>query len=55
MSPAFRPACADELQRLPRWDVLSRVCNRSGHLETRPHLHGLEAFFAAVLVKAESL
>jgi 16S rRNA (cytosine967-C5)-methyltransferase len=30
---------------------LCEVCDRSGRLRTLPHVHGLEAFFAAVLVR----
>lgn len=51
----FRPAAIDELRRLPGWRFLEPLCTGRGHLRTRPHLHGLEAFFAAVLVKAEAL
>lgn len=53
--PAFRSATADELQRLAGWRFLAPLCTERGFLQTRPHLHGLEAFFAAVLVKAERL
>lgn len=34
---------------------LAEVCDSRGRLHTRPHEHGLEAFFAAVLVKRGSV
>lgn len=38
-----------------RMPVLSEVVNEQGHLRTDPVRHGLEAFFAAVLVKAHRM
>jgi len=43
-TPGFRPVPADAASaRLPH-----DVVDRRGHLRTLPHVHGLEAFFAAV-------
>ncbi|MBI2222035.1 MAG: 16S rRNA (cytosine(967)-C(5))-methyltransferase RsmB [Acidobacteria bacterium] len=51
----FTPAARAELAGLPRWPVLAGVCDDLGRLRTLPHVHGLEAFFAAVLVKGNAL
>jgi 16S rRNA (cytosine967-C5)-methyltransferase len=51
----FRQATADEVRSLPGWPVVQPVCLEQGVLHTWPHRHGLEAFFGAVLVKAEPL
>jgi 16S rRNA (cytosine967-C5)-methyltransferase len=51
----FAAARREELATLPRWPLLARVCDDLGRLRTLPHAHGLEAFFAAVLVKANAL
>jgi 16S rRNA (cytosine967-C5)-methyltransferase len=53
--PRFRPARQDELRKLTGWRFLEPLCTGRGHLRTRPHLHGLEAFFAAVVVKGRRL
>jgi 16S rRNA (cytosine967-C5)-methyltransferase len=36
---------------LPHGPSLARVIDEAGHLRTYPHLHGLEAFFAALLAR----
>jgi 16S rRNA (cytosine967-C5)-methyltransferase len=51
----FSPAGAALLEAGQHWSRLSRVCDEHGWLRTLPHAHGLEAFFAAVLVKAEAV
>lgn len=51
----FAAAARVDLAALPRWPVLAGVCDDLGRLRTLPHVHGLEAFFAAVLVKANAL
>ncbi len=43
------------LSALPRWQPLAELCDARGRLRTYPHEHGLEAFFAAVLVKGNAL
>jgi 16S rRNA (cytosine967-C5)-methyltransferase len=53
--PDFRQAITDEVRSLPGWPVVESVCLEQGVLRTRPPRHGLEAFFAVVLVKAEPL
>jgi 16S rRNA (cytosine967-C5)-methyltransferase len=53
--PEFAAASDNWLGRNQQWSSLSRVCDDRGRLSTLPHQHGLEAFFAAVLVKAKRL
>jgi 16S rRNA (cytosine967-C5)-methyltransferase len=46
-TPGFAPLDArDAAPRLPR-----EVIDTRGHLRTEPHVHGLEAFFGAVLAR----
>jgi 16S rRNA (cytosine967-C5)-methyltransferase len=52
-SPAFAPASPDRLAAGASWPALAPLCDRRGWLRTRPDRDGLEAFFAAVLVKAQ--
>jgi 16S rRNA (cytosine967-C5)-methyltransferase len=51
----FAAASRAELARLSYWPVLSPLCDELGWFRTLPHRDGLEAFFAAVLVKAKRL
>jgi 16S rRNA (cytosine967-C5)-methyltransferase len=53
--PEFGGAERAELDSLPGWPVLSPLLDESGWLRTLPFRDGLEAFFAAVLVKRKSL
>ncbi|HSL23397.1 MAG TPA: 16S rRNA (cytosine(967)-C(5))-methyltransferase RsmB [Vicinamibacterales bacterium] len=52
---AFAPAGRGLLEALPRWGALAPLCDDGGRLRTLPHAHGLESFFAAVLVKANAV
>ena len=52
---SFRDAGRDATAALRRGAILSPLCDSRGRLHTYPHEHGLEAFFAAVLVKAQGL
>ncbi len=51
----FRDAGPDVLASMPRGAHLRPFCDARGRFRTFPHEHGLEAFFAAVLVKAQTL
>ncbi len=52
----FSLATSDQLATLvPHWDLISRFCDQQGRFRTMPPRDGLEAFFAAVLVKARPL
>ena len=53
--PAFVPMARADIERLPRGGALSQVCDEHGRLRTLPFQHGLEAFFAAVVVKGRAL
>jgi 16S rRNA (cytosine967-C5)-methyltransferase len=39
---------------VPHVDELAPVLDATGALRTLPHLHGLEAFYAAILVHCEA-
>lgn len=51
----FRDAGREWLSRLATGVRLAEVCDERGRLRTFPHQHGLEAFFAAVLVKLQTV
>lgn len=51
----FRDGGREMVAAMPHGDRLAAFCDDRGRLHTLPHEHGLEAFFAAVLVKAEAL
>jgi 16S rRNA (cytosine967-C5)-methyltransferase len=36
---------------LPHAGAVARVVDEAGHLRTYPHVHGLDAFFGALLVR----
>jgi len=49
-NPAFRAVDLNEVEVWRSGDR-ARLLDAEGRLRTLPHLHGLEAFFAAVLVR----
>jgi 16S rRNA (cytosine967-C5)-methyltransferase len=54
-SRQFAPAGREWLADSQHGSRLAHVCDDGGRLRTFPHVHGLEAFFAAVLVKAKGV